>query len=186
MQASFYDLFQSFCSCNWKATLTRKVDFVKCDPHEDWVYTDELDSMLIGLLKKVGIRSATAVIKSWSNTWASSSRLHEDRRLSCVFGCGAEDTLDHYLCCDPLWTAVISNSFLRLELLWSRPMKRLGLIDPSIESLQMLAIAFSCYHSIKFTHLDEVLQMLESGNPYQVHTRLMHYACAHFKDIVGS
>ena len=110
--------------------------------------------------------------------------LHEDLRMNYIFGCGAKDDLDHYLCCDPLWTAVISSSFRRVELLWSRPMIRIGLIDPSIEWLQMTAIVFSCYHAIKMDHLSEVLSLHESGNPCQVYSRLLHYACAFNIDFI--
>ena len=111
--------------------------------------------------------------------------MHESDRLSCIFGCEADDCLDHYMCCDPLWTAVISNSFRRIELLQAGPLVRLGLTRPSEEWLQMTAIAFSCYHSIKLCHRAEVDLALERGDHCQVSDRLMNYAKAHFKEIVG-
>ena len=138
---------------------------------------------MCALLKRLGVRGSTAVVKTWANAWTTSSRMHETNTLKCIFGCDASDCLDHYLCCDPLWTAVISNSYKKCELLWESPLVKLGLVSPSIEWLQMCAIAFSCYHSIKMSHMPEVLHALESGNPCQVHSRLMNYACAHSKDL---
>jgi len=151
----------------------------------DWEFSPATEQVLVGILRKLGVRTATAVIKTWTNTWTTSSRMHEIDRMSCIFGCEAEDCLDHYLCCDPLWTAVISNSFRRVELLWSRPLTKIGLVDPSIEWLQMLAIAFACYHSMKIDHKNDISLLLEGGHPCQVHFRLMHYARAHFREIVG-
>ena len=135
------------------------------------------------MLKKLGIRGATAVIKTWANAWTTSTRMHESKSLKCIFGCDAKDNLEHYLCCDPLWTAVISASFKRSELLWSCPLIKLGLMEPSMEWLQMCCVAFSCYHSIKMSHMSEVLNDLDSGDPCQVHSRLMNYAKAHFADL---
>ena len=106
--------------------------------------------------------------------------MHESKRLKCIFGCDNDDSLDHYLVCDPLWTAVISVSFKKTELLWTRPMTKLGLIDTSGEWLQMLAVAFACYHSMKMSHLPDILRELESGDPSEVHIRLVNYAKAHF------
>ena len=179
----FYDLLQSFSVHDWGGTLVRKNGFLKSDPCCDWVLSPPLDNSLCVLLKQLGVRCTTAVIKSWANAWTTSTRMHESERLSCIFGCGGDDCLDHYLVCDPLWTAVISTSFKRAELLWTRPMIKLGLIDTSIEWLQMTSVAFACYHSMKMSHLPEILQALESGDPYKVHIRLMNYAKAHFDDM---
>ena len=110
--------------------------------------------------------------------------MHEEHRLQCIFGCDARDELDHYLCCDPLWTAVISTCFKGVGLLWSRPLVKIGLVDPSIEWLQMTSVAFSCYHSIKFDHKADVLAVQsERGDPCQVLNRLMNYARAFKKEI---
>ena len=124
-----------------------------------------------------------AVVKTWANAWTTSTRMHESTALKCIFGCEAKDCLDHYLSCDPLWTSIISNSFKRSELLWTSPLVKIGLVSPSMEWLQMCALAFSCYHSIKMAHMNDVLHGLESGNPCQVYTLLMNYAKAHFKDL---
>ena len=136
------------------------------------------------MLKKLGIKTATASIKTWANAWTTSTRIHESQCLRCIFGCDAKDDLIHYLDCDPLWTSVISCSFKRTELLWTAPLSKLGLHPPSAEWLQMNALAFACYHSLKHSHFDTLLATQESGNPDKVHDLLISFACAHAKDII--
>lgn len=152
---------------------------------EDWVLTPHAEKALCGCLRKLWVRCATALIKAWANAWTT-SRLHEGVKHSCILGSEADDCLDRYLCCDPLWTGVISNSFRSVELSWSRPMTKEGFAGLSKEWLLMTAIAFACYHSIKMNHMSEVLRSPESGNPYQAHVRLMHYARAHSVEIVSN
>jgi hypothetical protein len=81
---------------------------------------------------------------------------------------------------------VISNSFKREELLSASPLQKLGLTDNSKEWLQMLAIAFSCYHAIKSGHRSEISNndYAEGRHPYQVHDRLFEYARTFSRDIV--
>ena len=81
---------------------------------------------------------------------------------------------------------VISNSFKREELLSASPLQKLGLADSSKEWLQMLAIAFSCYHAIKSGHRSELSNndFAEGGHPYQVYDRLFGYARAFSREIV--
>ena len=149
----------------------------------DVTFDDKRVSSLAQALSKMGPRVAAAVIKTWANAWTTSSRLHEPISLPCIFGCdGCDDALEHYLTCDILWTAVISCSFRRTELLWSDPLARLGLAG-SYEWLQMLAVAFSCYHALKLGHRDEILASFACGHPCQVHDRLLGYAKVYASEI---
>ena len=113
--------------------------------------------------------------------------MHEAVILPCIFGCEAVDSLEHYLCCDPMWTILISCSKGGTELLQSSPSTRLGFGADPMAWLQRLAIAFSCYHAINIGHRDEVDSALESGDPSQVHERLMNYArvfCLEFRECI--
>ena len=57
-----------------------------------------------GLLDKLPFPMAILTMKSWTNAWTTSSRMHEAELLPCLFDCpDALDTLDHYLACDRLW-----------------------------------------------------------------------------------
>ena len=120
-----------------------------------------------------------ALIKSWANAWTTSSRMYEPVKLRCIVGCEADDNLDHYLRCDPLWTAMISTSYKRSELLWQCPMIKLGLVNPSPEWLQMIACAVACYHSLKMGHLPEVLMASDENNFSIIYSRLISYARLH-------
>ena len=39
-----------------------------------------------------------------------------------------------------------------------------------------MAVAFSCYHAIKMSHMGEVLSCISSGHPCQVEGKLFEYA----------
>ena len=128
-----------------------------------------------------------AVVQTWANAWNTSSRMHEDQIFPCIFGCeDGRDELEHYLVCEPLWTAVISHSFKRSELLQGGPIDRLSLCCLSEEWMQMIAIAFSCYHAVKLSHRDEIVDFVESGNPNQVIQRLFSYADLYGREILGT
>ena len=168
----------------WESTLSRKLDSFDCLDDFDVIVDDKRISTLAQVTSNLGPRVAAAAIKSWANAWTTSSRMHDPIPLPCIFGCeGGEDSLNHYLCCDPLWTAVISCSFRRTELLWSDPVSRLGL-DGSQESLKMLTVAFSCYHALRMGHRDEVFASLAcGGHSCQVHDSLVSYAKVYASEI---
>ena len=48
------------------------------------------------------------LLRTQSNGWFTSKRMHEPEALSCMFGCDANDDLCHYLKCEALWTCVYS------------------------------------------------------------------------------
>jgi len=152
---------------------------------EGWEWTESLESSLVSLLKRTGMRVAMAVLKSWANAWTTSHRMHEDIALPCIFGCDASDTLSHYICCDPLWTAVISSSYKNVELLNCSPLVRLCLETPSVESARLIAIAFSCYHSLKLSQRLLVESGCDSDDFAETHAKLMSLADAFSRDIVG-
>jgi len=184
-QSALYSHLSSLTPPDWLATLECKLDAFDCLDEVDYTLTSDAVSKLCAALCKLGARVSMAVVKSWANAWTTSTRMHEPQLLPCIFGCpNCEDSLDHYLCCDPLWTAVISCSFKYAELLQAGPFSKLGL-GGSSAWLQMLAIAFSCYHAIKMSHRDEILKFLESGHLCQVHDRLIGYAKVFSCEIVS-
>eukprot|EP00972_Heterocapsa_arctica_P047620 7023676-Heterocapsa_arctica.AAC.1 len=47
---------------------------------------------------------AMCVVKTYLNSWTTTARFHEERRLPCVFGCAeGADSLPHYVACPKLW-----------------------------------------------------------------------------------
>ena len=97
-------------------------------------------------LKQLSPAWATSILKTWSNSWTTSHRLHEQILRPCVFGCHGEvDTLHHYLRCRQLW-----------QLLCPAPLRepssfaqRLLLVGPSSVNALNLVIAFLTYNSVK-------------------------------------
>ena len=72
----------------------------------------------------------SALMSSKAMPISSAHALTEPRAMSSMSGLwwqDCEDSLDHYLICDPLWTIVISCCHQRSELLRSDPRTRLGL-----------------------------------------------------------
>jgi len=190
-QKVFYDLLQGPTPADWPKTFAHKLEAIPSlsdlvPPLGGWHLDSERHISLCSTCGHLGVRTSMAAIKSWANAWTTTTRMHEAEELQCIFGCDAPDNLDHYLSCDPLWTMVISNSFKREELLSASPLQKLGLTDNSKEWLQMLAIAFSCYHAIKSGHRSEISNndYAEGRHPYQVHDRLFEYARTFSRDIV--
>ena len=175
-QSAFYQFLLSLTPPNWLDTLERKLGTFDSLDGVDCRLSQECLASISQSLKKLGPRVAMAVVKSWANAWTTSLRMHEPILLPCIFGCpGCQVELGHYLCCDPLWTAVISCSFKETELLQCSPWSRLGL-DGSSAWLQMVAIEFSCYHAVGLSHRDDILVCTASGHPCQVLDRIMEYA----------
>ena len=73
--------------------------------------------------------------------------MREQDLLPCVFGCsGANDEINHYLVCSPLWQ--IASGALRIE----APLDiatRLCLLNPTPDAARLLALTFSLYHHAK-------------------------------------
>ena len=110
------------------------------------------------ILRSLRKHDAHRVLKTWVNSWATSTRFHSDVRLPCLFGCpGHEDRLSHYCMCPNLYGIV------RLLCTTSAcPLERLGLVNPSKESLLTVACVFSAYHAVKRSALVSNMSQQES------------------------
>ena len=95
---------------------------------------------------------------SWVNSWATSKRMHEATLLPCLFGCqDAIDCMTHYVHC-PFWLYLLTR-LLQQSPPSPLPLTRIGLVDPTIDSLLAVACSFAGYHAVKrqalelnFTH----------------------------------
>ena len=135
---------------SWESTIERKMVSFPCVIVQQGFFWSDNFKSIIPLVKKLGMRGASAIIKTWANAWATSSRMHEADVLPCIFGCGCGevDSLEHYLSCDPLWTIVISCSLGDKELLQVSPATKLGFGPSSFAWLQRSVCCFqllSCY-----------------------------------------
>ena len=74
-------------------------------------------------------------------------RMTGSRLLGCPFGCpDSEDSIRHYLFCTPLWhfAGEALGAWAPLE-----PEQRLCIDQPSVQSVQTLALIFVVYHHLK-------------------------------------
>jgi len=111
--------------------------------HADGMINVEL---AVNILRKVSGHIALKVIKTWLNGWATSHRMHEDTILPCLFGCkDYKDSLPHYIMCPKIF------AFQRYLFgdVSSDPLVRLGIKNPSIQSMQICSCLFSAYHAVK-------------------------------------
>ena len=97
------------------------------------------------MLRQLRKHDAHRVLKTWVNSWATSTRFHSSVKLPCLFGCeGQEDRLNHYVMCPNLF-------FLLGQLIPSpsAPLERIGLVHPTKDRLLAAACTFSAYHAVK-------------------------------------
>ena len=98
-------------------------------------------------LRCVKQHTAMCVFKTYIGGWTTSHRMSESDKLPCIFGCRHEqDKQNHYLLCAPLWYIV--RQAMEIDVPLSIP-ERLGLVNPTPENLQLLALAFQLYHHAK-------------------------------------
>ena len=99
-------------------------------------------------LASLPMHTCMPVIKTYLNSWATSTRYHEENRLTCVFGCSVSDHLSHYLRCEYLWQHI--SAATGISAADNDIMARLGLVDASVTDFRILACIFLSYHSFKF------------------------------------
>ena len=97
----------------------------------------------------------TSCLKTWINSWSTSSRYHEDEIWACFFGCSEErDDLAHYIRCPIMWT--LAASAVPLLSTWHPPippiLEKLCLVKASPVSVKRLAMVYRGYDAIRMKH----------------------------------
>ena len=104
-----------------------------------------LDSCF-ALLPKMRAGKAITVLKTWSNSWATSHRSHDPTILPCLLGCKAQsDSLIHYLQCPHMYS--LMKFFDRST--DENPLVRFGLVNPSLDRLALICCTSAGYHSVR-------------------------------------
>ena len=101
----------------------------------------------ISCAKSSPTHAALAWLKTVTNGWCTSSRMHEPVKLQCIFGCrNGMDRLDHYLQCHALWSRIgeVFQGFVDPS-----PPGRVNFSNPSIAKVIILCCAFEVYHALK-------------------------------------
>ena len=109
---------------------------------------EELLNSALPFLKQLQRFEIVQVLKTWSNSWSTSHRYHEERRFPCLFGCpGQQDDLTHYAFCSNIH-CIICRCVSQPES-WNE-CHNLGIANPSRIGLRCIACTFYVYHAVKF------------------------------------
>ena len=99
------------------------------------------------------------IIKTLTNSWCTSSRFHEEKRLECIFGCeDRDDSLEHYLDCGVLWPIITSCARLGKEWLEVGTAMKLGLQNPTKILVSLTMVAHRVYHKMRFQYTSVILE----------------------------
>ena len=91
---------------------------------------------------------AIQVLRTWSNSWSTSYRYHESRKLPCLLGCaGMPDSISHYACC-PLIHEYVSAVFG--QSLFPDCLNSFGTTAHNPDALRQVACIYYAYHVVKF------------------------------------
>ena len=84
-------------------------------------------------------------LKTWTNTWTTTRRLHNPDKGVCVFGCRAQpDDFRHYAFCSPLWNGAGALSPAGPP--GDDLLAKLGLVDYYSGDFNLLIAAFHLYN----------------------------------------
>ena len=120
---------------------------------------------MFAVLKEMGSHIAMTAVKTWCNAWTTSTRYHDGKCTTCIFGCRwAPDHVAHYMSCARLWVEVEEAAGLDVDVSVCE-VQRLLIDAPSPLNAAALATAFSVYHSIKNGQLEDI-QRAERGESY--------------------
>ena len=141
---AFRCLMKSAFPSNLQATVVRRLHKMGIlDASQSSI--PEYDSAC-AVMRKVRKHVAMCVIKTWTNSWATSHRYHETVLLPCLMGCQeGKDDLSHYADC--IQIELVLRALLQRPP--SSPLERFGLQNTSRENVLTCAAIFSAYHAIK-------------------------------------
>jgi hypothetical protein len=148
-------------------------------------------SLMLGdygrVLKKLSSIVITCNIKTLVNGWSTSGRYQEKLKLGCIFGCnnglkGHQDSLRHYLVCEPLWTIIASTCKFPPSAIFHSTTNRLGLTFPSVAKCELITVAYLTYHGLKMTCRKEILSAKRSGDFSPIHDIAFRLAKFHYAE----
>ena len=111
----------------------------------------------------------------------------EKLKLGCIFGCNNgqkrhQDSLRHYLVCEPLWTITASCCKFPPSGICLSTTNRLGLTFLSVAKAELLTFAYLTYHGVKMSHRKEILDAKRSGDSSPVHDIAFRIAKFHYSE----
>ena len=121
------------------------------------------------------------ILRTWSNGWLTTSRMHEANAMPCVFGCDEEvDSLHHYLRCEALWALVYTcTNSNNSSLLQQSIEERCCIRNISPPNLMRLYSASATYHSLRKLHAELLENAVSSGDFTWVYETAMQHIKIH-------
>jgi hypothetical protein len=104
--------------------------------------------MLSSAMNKQPKSISVSVLKTWTNVWSTTYRLHCRDKFPCVFGCRAShDDLRHYANCSHMWSALgWTNHLAQAD---GDLLARFALVDFSDSDFNLVAAAFHLYNTAR-------------------------------------
>ena len=78
------------------------------------------------IFSSLPLSAPMAILRTWSNGWFTTTRMHESEVFPCIFGCDANDSLHHYLRCEVLWTLIYSCTKCKYSFVPNHLMRKLA------------------------------------------------------------
>jgi len=188
-QSRAYKFIDSKIVSDWLTLFNRRA-LVLCvnSVYNKFVFEDSFLKNYSMISKRCSKTVNMSVLKTWSNSWATSSRTKSGKEheavLPCIFGCdGQIDDLSHYLACQPFWTLMGSALNLPLSYIDVDPVLKLNWVEPSMPRAQLLAVAFHCYNAFRIARKPLVAKCCQQGKFEEIHLILCDIAKHHGQEL---
>ena len=127
---------------------------------------------VFGRLRQLPVHMSVVWVKTISNGWCTSTRLHEEKSLKCIFGCHlARDETRHYLLC-PVMRAIVCDSapdhFSEIPAGNPCILASLGLIAQGRSAFYYTYLLYTLYHDRK-NNIAEPMIYNNDDLTYHVH-----------------
>ena len=149
--AAYNNIMQTLYVFDWHTFVRRKL-FDVFGASRPRVSDADLDGTF-ECIKQVGGFGALCWVKTISNAWTTSYRMHEQTLMPCIFGCGqgVPDRCSHYIVCPVLWAAIVDVMGEPVRVSDPSILHRLLISSPHPDHLFCLSLAFLSYHFVKNT-----------------------------------
>ena len=144
-------------------------------------------------MSRLPASKAFALVRTLSNGWTTSSRMHEPCIRSCFFGChNSRDELAHYLSCTRLWRSVksvlkpplipLSSDYFPLIL--GDTLEKLVLREFSSFRVNIVVAVSFAYHHMRNQHLATIDNLHRSGDVSGLASLLREILSAAFRRVI--
>ena len=182
LQKKIFRTLSALVPSEWQLLLSRRASKLEIVAPLSGFPSPAFLKSLLHIFKSLPAYAPMAVLRTWTNGWFTTHRMHENIRLSCILGCEEPDSLKHYLQCNTFWS-ILGSAGHRASLdidVW--PSVRCCLCNPSRISVSNCMIAFLAYHAIRNEFDLEVRKAAREKDFTDIQVRFLEVCSYHFKD----